>query len=63
MSATLLLCPACQSDELTVYEIEAWNLNQIERKHSVVKIQDDEAEVNCDECGWSGMRRLLRQGG
>lgn len=59
MSDRLLVCPECGSDEVTVTVVTKYMVNTLEHWCHSVKSHDDNAEVNCINCGWDGFRSDL----
>jgi transcription elongation factor Elf1 len=49
-------CPTCDSTELLVYEQTAFDMNTNEFYCHSVKVQDSDAVVKCQSCGWTGKR-------
>lgn len=48
-------CPECGSDEITVYEMTAFDLNTGKRLYTACKINDVSAYVSCNSCNWQGV--------
>lgn len=59
MSNTLLTCPSCGSDQVTVTEETKWMVNTMEHWCHSVKSHDDYAKANCLACDWDGERQQL----
>lgn len=59
----MLTCPECGSANVTVREETTWMANTGELYCHSVKAYDAEAAARCLECGWTGRRDGLKQGG
>lgn len=58
-------CPECEGTSIAVYEETAWLLKadgDFEFYCTSTKMQDYDAKARCYDCGWTGVRALLREG-
>lgn len=58
---SILTCPDCGSDQVTLTAEQMWMANTYEHYCHSVKTQDDCAEATCLACGWVGQRINLKE--
>lgn len=58
---TLLTCPECGSDQVTLAHEQMFMANTFEHYCHSIKVQDDDSPSTClnAECNWSGTRKKL----
>ena len=61
MNETTLTCPECDSEEVTLSEIHKIMANTYEHYCYSVKVYDDDAQADCLDCDWSGLRLQLKE--
>lgn len=57
---TMLICPECGSDKVTVSHLQRFMANTGEHYCHSVKTHDDNSEATCLNCHWRGQRRDLK---
>lgn len=56
---TLLRCPECKSDRVTLTHEQTFMANTLEHYCHSVKVQDPDAKARCIECNWQGRHDQL----
>jgi primosomal protein N' len=54
-----LLCPNCESDQVTLAHIQTFMANTGEHYCHSVKTQDSDSPAHCLECEWTGEHKDL----
>jgi predicted Zn-ribbon and HTH transcriptional regulator len=57
----ILVCPECESEEVTVAEIQRFMVNTNEHWCFSVKAHDSNAPARCIDCAWEGERKELKE--
>lgn len=57
---SLLVCPECGSDKVTVAHVQAFMANTMDHYCHVTKTQDADSPSQCLGCGWKGQRDQLK---
>lgn len=58
---TVLTCPDCGCDTVTVTEEHSIMVNTLEHYCHSVKAYDNDAKARCLECEWTGQRDQLKE--
>ena len=61
LDQTLLLCPECDSGEVTVTYEQKFMVNTGEHYCHSVKTQDSDSKATCLRCDWNGTREQLKE--
>lgn len=60
MTESILVCPECESDQVTTQHHQSFMVNTGEHYCHSMKTQDSDSPADCLDCGWNGQRKDLK---